>query len=143
MRCDLQIVSSVHAATNEEPAVPRQRGLTSASLSQRLVHCVHGSPSMKNANIKSLHVLTAAIFLVSGSLVLFELLLTRIFAVVLFDQLSHLALVLALLGIGVGAVVQYVWPQILPDEGLERRLAWVCLGHDQTPVPTCQPTFVM
>lgn len=72
--------------------------------------------------------LQAAILLQSLAILLFELLLTRIFAVVLFNQYAHLALALALLGISAGAVVQHLRPSLLPDEGLERRLAWVGLG---------------
>ncbi|MCP4677462.1 MAG: hypothetical protein GY854_18505 [Deltaproteobacteria bacterium] len=68
-----------------------------------------------------------SLFLISFSLVLFELLLTRLFGVVLFAQFAHLALALALLGIGVGAVAQHLWPQLIPEEGLERRLAWIML----------------
>lgn len=68
-------------------------------------------------------------FLISASLVLFELLLTRLFGVVLFAQFAHLALALALLGIGIGSVAQHMWPQLLPAEGLEKRLGWVCIGQ--------------
>ncbi len=74
-----------------------------------------------------LRALTIATFLLSFNLVLFELLLTRLFAVVLFAQFAHLALALALLGISVGAILQHLWPQLIPDEGLERRLAWIVL----------------
>lgn len=64
-----------------------------------------------------------AMFALSFSLVLFELLLTRIFGVVLFAQFAHLALSLALLGISIGAVLQHMWPQLVPEEGFEKRLA--------------------
>ncbi len=76
---------------------------------------------------QSLRNLTAATFLLSFNLVLFELLLTRLFAVVLFAQFAHLALALALLGISVGAILQHLWPRLMPDEGLERRLAVLLL----------------
>ena len=76
---------------------------------------------------RSLRSLTAAAFLLSFNLVLFELLLTRLFAVVLFAQFAHLALALALLGIGFGAILPHLRPKLLPDEGLERRLAWLIL----------------
>ncbi len=69
--------------------------------------------------------LSAAMALISFSLVLFELLLTRLFGVVLFAQFAHLAL--ALLGIGVGATLQHLWPQLMPDRGLERRVGWLAL----------------
>ncbi|GEM_PF-1681128 len=84
---------------------------------------------MSKTKLTPLRALTITMFLVSGSLVLFELLLTRIFGVVLFSQFAHLALLLALLGISVGAVIQHVWPKILPTERLEARVAWVCLGQ--------------
>lgn len=76
---------------------------------------------------RRLRAATAAMFLISFGLVLFELLLTRLFAVVLFAQLAHLALALALLGIGVGSVAQYMRPSLVPEEGFERRLGWLCL----------------
>ncbi len=72
------------------------------------------------------------IFLVSFSLILFELLLTRIFAVVLFAQFAHLALAIALLGIGVGAIAQHLRPSLVPEAGpdgrMERRLGWWSLA---------------
>ncbi len=76
-----------------------------------------------------LRAITATMFLISASLVLFELLLTRLFGVVLFAQFAHLALALALLGIGLGSVAQHIWPNLLPKKGFERRLAWVCCGQ--------------
>ena len=72
-----------------------------------------------------LNAVVATMFLTSFSLILMELLFTRLFAIVLFAQFAHLALAVALLGIGVGATMQHLWPQLLPDEGLERRLGWV------------------
>lgn len=70
---------------------------------------------------------SACVALISFGLVLFELLLTRLFGVVLFAQFAHLALALALLGIGVGAVAQHMRPSLMPAEGLERRLGWLTL----------------
>jgi hypothetical protein len=67
--------------------------------------------------------LAAALFLQSGALLLYELLLTRLFAVTLFADFAHLALALALLGIGVGAMAQHLWPTLVPKDGLERRIA--------------------
>ncbi|MBN1336149.1 MAG: hypothetical protein JXB39_09325 [Deltaproteobacteria bacterium] len=72
--------------------------------------------------------LPLSVCLASGSLVLYELLLTRLFAVVLFAQFAHLALGLALLGISVGAVAQHLWPRLVPEDGLERRVALLCLA---------------
>jgi hypothetical protein len=72
-----------------------------------------------------LRAVAAALFLASFGLILFELLLTRLFGVVLFAQFAHLALALALLGIGIGAVLQHLAPSLVPDEGLEDRLGWI------------------
>ena len=71
--------------------------------------------------------ISLAMFLLSFGLVLYELLLTRLFGVVLFAQFAHLALALALLGISVGAIAQHLWPTLIPAHGLERRLAHVTL----------------
>jgi len=71
--------------------------------------------------------LMLALFIISFNLVSFELLLTRIFGVVLFAQFAHLALALALLGISIGAMFQHLWPNLVPDQGLDRRMAWLCL----------------
>ncbi len=68
-------------------------------------------------------------FLLSFGTILFELALTRLFGVVLFASSAHLALALALLGISAGAVVQHIWPSLLPERGLERRLAWLCMAQ--------------
>lgn len=70
----------------------------------------------------------AAVFLYSLCLLLYELLLVRLFAVVLFASFAHLALALALLGTGVGAVAQHLWPSLVPERGIERRLGWIGLG---------------
>ncbi|MCB9672890.1 MAG: hypothetical protein H6734_25695, partial [Alphaproteobacteria bacterium] len=69
----------------------------------------------------------AAMFLLSFSLILFELVLTRLFGVVVFASFAHLALGLALLGISAGAIAQHVRPSLVPEEGLEERLGWLAL----------------
>lgn len=66
--------------------------------------------------------IAAALLLYSLCIVLFELLLTRIFAVTLFAQFAQLALALALLGISAGATAQHLWPSLMPAVGLRRRL---------------------
>jgi hypothetical protein len=71
--------------------------------------------------------LAAALFLQSFALILYELLLTRLFAVTLFADFAHLALALALLGIGVGAMAQHLRPSLVPERGLERRLGALAL----------------
>ncbi len=80
-------------------------------------------------NPPKLRATAAAMFLASFGLILFELLLTRLFGVVLFAQFAHLALALALLGIGIGAVLQHLQPSLVPDEGLEDRLAWILVAQ--------------
>lgn len=67
------------------------------------------------------------IFGASAALLLYELLLVRLFAVVLFADYAHLALALALLGIGAGAIAQHLRPSLVPAEGLGRRLAGITL----------------
>ncbi len=75
-----------------------------------------------------LRALSGAMFLTSFSLILFELLLTRLFGVVLFAQFAHLALALAMLGISTGAIAQHLFPSLVPEEGLSQRLgALMCL----------------
>jgi hypothetical protein len=76
--------------------------------------------------------LAVALFLFSFGLVLFELVLTRLFGVVLFAAFAHLALGLALLGISLGSVLQHMFPRLVPDEGLERRLGWLALAQGLT-----------
>ena len=71
--------------------------------------------------------LPLALALQSGAVLLYELLLTRLFAITLFADFAHLALALALLGIGVGAMAQHLRPTLVPDEGLERRIGWLGL----------------
>lgn len=74
-----------------------------------------------------LRALALTMALLSLSLVLLELLLTRLFALVLFAQFAHLALALGLLGISLGAVLHHMAPQLMSDERLERRLGWLAL----------------
>lgn len=67
------------------------------------------------------------VFLISAALVLLELLVTRVFGVVLFASFAHLALGLAMLGISAGAVMQHLWPQLVPAEDSGRRLGSLAL----------------
>ncbi len=75
----------------------------------------------------TLRPLAAVAFLLSFSLLLYELLLTRLFAVVLFADFAHLALALALCGIAAGALAQHLRPSLVPDEGLLPRLSTLSL----------------
>lgn len=74
-----------------------------------------------------LKAVVATMFFVSFSLILFELLLTRMFGVILFAQFAHLALGLALLGISIGSMLQYLKPNIIPENDMENRLANVVM----------------
>ena len=73
--------------------------------------------------------IAVATFLISFSLVLLELSLTRVFGVVLFASFSHLALAIALMGISAGAVAQQVWPHLVERENLEARVAWLAAAQ--------------
>ncbi len=75
----------------------------------------------------TLRATTAAMFLISFALILFELVMTRLFGVVIFANFAHLALALAMLGIGIGAIMQHMRPSFVPDEGLENRLATLAI----------------
>jgi spermidine synthase len=75
----------------------------------------------------ALRPLALTIGLVSFSLVLYELVLTRIFAIVMFAQFAHLAISLALLGIAVGAMLLHLFPRLVPEDDLTRRLGWLAL----------------
>jgi hypothetical protein len=72
--------------------------------------------------------IAASLFLLSFSLVLFELVLTRLFGVILFAASAHLALALAMLGISAGAVAQHMWPWLVPEKRLHERLALLSLA---------------
>ncbi|TNE85980.1 MAG: hypothetical protein EP330_23890 [Deltaproteobacteria bacterium] len=84
--------------------------------------------------MKPHHAVAASMFLLSFALVLFELVLTRLFGVILFASFAHLALALAMLGISFGAVLQHLNPNLVPDEGLEERLGWLSLIQGGTTV---------
>jgi hypothetical protein len=68
--------------------------------------------------------LPAAFFLASAALLSYELLLTRVFAVVLFADLAHVALSLAMLGLAAGALAWHRWPGLVPADRVERTVAY-------------------
>ncbi|MEL6347280.1 MAG: hypothetical protein AAFV53_29460, partial [Myxococcota bacterium] len=72
--------------------------------------------------------LMAAVGLLSGGLLLYELTLTRVFAVVLFSDLAHLALSVAMLGLGIGAMIQQVY-QPIREDNLNRMVSGLTLGQ--------------
>jgi hypothetical protein len=67
-----------------------------------------------------------AVGLVAGCVLALQVLLTRIFGAVLFYHFGFLAISLALLGAGGGAIAVYVRPQWFPAERLEWLLARWC-----------------
>lgn len=67
-----------------------------------------------------------AVGLVAGCVLALQVLLTRIFGAVLFYHFGFLAISLALLGAGSGAIGVYVRPKWFPEERLEPLLARWC-----------------
>lgn len=67
------------------------------------------------------------LFLLSASLVSYELLLTRLFALTLFVHLANFAIALALLGIGFGATALHLRPSLVPANQLSSRLGWIAV----------------
>ncbi len=66
---------------------------------------------------------TLGLFFVSFSLLLFELVLIRVFAVVLFAAFAHLALALGMLGTTAGALALVAFPGLVPEERAGPRLS--------------------
>lgn len=64
-----------------------------------------------------------AVGLVAGSTLALQVLLTRVFAAVLYYHFGFMAISLALLGIGAGAILIYVRPHWFETDPLERALA--------------------
>src|SRR5687768_3396759 len=64
------------------------------------------------------------IALVAGGTLALQVLLTRLFSAVLFYHFGFLAISLALLGIGAGALAFYVRPGIVEGRPVERLLVW-------------------
>jgi hypothetical protein len=70
-----------------------------------------------------------AIGLMSFSALLLELGLTRLFSVVLFYHFAFLAISIALLGLGAGAVFAYLRRQWLAGWGIGHLGAWLCAAN--------------
>src|SRR5688572_33315098 len=70
--------------------------------------------------------ITAAVFLVALATLLFEVLLTRIFAVTLWYHFGFLAISLALLGTATAAVLCFLYPQQLAGERHARHMRRAC-----------------
>lgn len=71
--------------------------------------------------------LATFLVLASASLVVYELLLTRLFSLVIFAHLANFAIGLALLGIGFGATCMHVFPRLVPADRLGSRLGWIAI----------------
>ncbi len=71
--------------------------------------------------------LGALLALLSASIVMFELLLVRIFALVMIIHLANLALAVALLGIGFGATAFHLFPRLVPREKLASRIGTIAV----------------
>lgn len=68
------------------------------------------------------------IFLVSLAVLLIELLLTRIFSVVMFHHFSFLAVSLAMLGLGLGGLLVNLLPSVFRKDNVLTLTPYLCLG---------------
>ena len=64
--------------------------------------------------------LDAGILIVSGAILLGELLLTRIYSVTMFYHFSFLAVSIAMMGLGAGGLIVTLWPDLFPAASLPR-----------------------
>ena len=64
------------------------------------------------------------VFLISASVLMLELILTRIFSVKLYYHYAFMVISLALLGSGASGVYVYLFPESFRPERLERQLFW-------------------
>ncbi|MSO22813.1 MAG: hypothetical protein EXQ58_06070 [Acidobacteria bacterium] len=67
-----------------------------------------------------------AVFLISASILMLELVLTRIFSVKLYYHYAFMVISLALLGSGASGVYVYLFPKFFRPERLERQLLAFC-----------------
>lgn len=101
-------------------------------MNQRVQSVVQAPPAPASPPDRGLLAAAAA----SGaSLLLWELLLSRVFAVVLFADLAHLALGAAMLGLTVGALAT-AWSAPAETGALRRRVAWLLLAQGAAAVLT-------
>ena len=68
------------------------------------------------------------IALIAGGTLALQVLLTRLFSAVLFYHFGFLAISLALLGIGAGALAIYVRPGLVEGRSVERLLSWSAIA---------------
>ena len=67
-----------------------------------------------------------AVFLISASILMLELVLTRIFSVKLYYHYAFMVISLALLGSGASGVYVYLFPKFFRPDRLERQLLAFC-----------------
>ncbi len=82
-----------------------------------------------------------AIFLVSLAILLVELLLTRIFSVVMFHHFSFLAVSLAMLGLGLGGLLVNLLPRVFRADNVERLGPYLCIGFAVTLIVAANVSF--
>jgi len=76
----------------------------------------------------------AGVFLISSSLLMFEILATRIFSVTLWYHFAFMAVSIALFGLTAGAVLVYLAPRLFPPGRVHDRLALFALLFAATAV---------
>ncbi len=96
---------------------------------------------MQASGIGQMRLLGLGIFLVSLSLLLVELLLTRIFSVVMFHHFSFLAVSLAMLGLGLGGLLVNLLPGVFRRDNLGSIAPWLCIGLAVTLLLAAQVAF--
>jgi spermidine synthase len=69
----------------------------------------------------------AGVFLISSSLLMFEILTTRIFSVTLWYHFAFMAISIALFGLTAGAVLVYLAPRLFPADRTHARMALFAL----------------
>jgi hypothetical protein len=74
----------------------------------------------------------AGVGLVAGTILALQVLVTRIFAALLYYHFGFLAISLAMLGAGAGAIAVYLWPERVERGGLERALVGWTLAFAAT-----------
>src|SRR5215204_338435 len=83
----------------------------------------HSPPSRLSRPMRPPLRVLLGIGLVAGATLALQVLLTRVFAAVLFYHFGFLAISLALLGTGAGAILVYLWPGRFDRVPLDRALA--------------------
>lgn len=74
------------------------------------------------------------VFLTGASILMLEVVLTRILSVILLYHFAFLVVSLALLGIGLGGLVLYLLPRVFPSEKIFHRLSQSALAFSATTI---------